>query len=85
MATTHVPIAVPDLGVSDEEEIVVSCWLVATGDAVIEGDRLVELLIGEATFDVASPATGVLTRIVAEIDELVRVGDILGQINADDP
>jgi pyruvate/2-oxoglutarate dehydrogenase complex dihydrolipoamide acyltransferase (E2) component len=73
-------IVVPELGARPTEPIVVSCWLVDVGDEVIEGDRVVELLLGEITFDVASPATGRLERIAVEVDDPVRPGDVLGTI-----
>lgn len=71
-------IVVPELGLGPNDRLTVSCWLVAIGDEVIEGDRLVELLSGEITFDVASPASGRLARIDVDTDEAVGVGSILG-------
>lgn len=79
-----VKILVPELGLDPADEITVSCWLVSQGDEVVEGDRLVELLIGEITFDVPSPASGVLNRVIAEPDEAVAPGAILGEIELND-
>ena len=80
-----IDVLVPDLGTGPDELITVSCLLVEPGDEVVEGDRLVELLIGEITFDVASPTSGKLQSIVAEVDETVVVGSILGTIVPDGP
>lgn len=77
------PLIVPELGLSEDELIQVGCWLVKPGDEVVEGDRVVELWIGEITFDVASPATGRLQRILLDTDEPVAPGAILGQIEED--
>lgn len=45
------PLTLPDLGAGDEE-LRVSCWLVDLGDAVDEGDRVIEILLDGITFDV---------------------------------
>jgi len=75
-----IDIVVPDLGLSSNAVITVSCWLVGAGDEVIEGDRLVELLSDEITFDVSSPASGTLRRIEIETDEPVLPGAVLGRV-----
>ncbi|NJN00391.1 MAG: hypothetical protein HC793_01630, partial [Aquincola sp.] len=36
--------------------LAVSAWLVAPGERVYEGDRVVEILAGEVTIDIGSPA-----------------------------
>ena len=48
-------ILLPELGAAPAA---VSVWFADPGEAVYEGDRLVEILVGGATFDVSSPATG---------------------------
>jgi 2-oxoglutarate dehydrogenase E2 component (dihydrolipoamide succinyltransferase) len=73
-------VVVPELGLSPSEPITLSSWLVRVGDEVFEGDRLVELLIGEMTFDVASPASGRLVQKKVEPDERVAPGGVLGVI-----
>ena len=75
-----IPLIVPELGLPNDEAIVVSCWLVRRGDVLVEGDRVVELLIGEMTFDVPAPATGKLVHVTCEVDETVGPGTILGRI-----
>jgi pyruvate/2-oxoglutarate dehydrogenase complex dihydrolipoamide acyltransferase (E2) component len=60
--------------------IVVSHWFAARGDEVWEGDRLVEVLVGPATFDVPAPATGRLAEIRGEEDDQVRPGAVLGLV-----
>ena len=75
-----IALTVPYLGLPSDELIHVSCWLVSRGDEVVEGDRLVELLIGEITFDVSSPASGRLVDVTAEVDEAVSPGSVLGKI-----
>ena len=49
-------------------------------ETVWEGDRLVEVLVGPATFDVPAPATGRLAEIRAREDDHVLPGALLGYI-----
>lgn len=76
-------VVVPELGLTSRDALAVSCWFVSVGDEVIEGDRLVELVVADATFDVASPATGRLVRIVVDVDDLTSAGAVLGWIDVD--
>jgi pyruvate/2-oxoglutarate dehydrogenase complex dihydrolipoamide acyltransferase (E2) component len=75
-----IPVTVPDLGLPADEPIQISCWLVRRGETVVTGDRLVELLIGEITFDIPAPASGKLADIRAHADEPVSPGAILGHV-----
>jgi pyruvate/2-oxoglutarate dehydrogenase complex dihydrolipoamide acyltransferase (E2) component len=72
-------IIVPDLGLPGVS-ILVSVWLVPLGTAVSAGERLVELLVGDAIVDLAAPADGVLRERVVLEDEPVEVGQVLGWI-----
>ncbi|HXY32792.1 MAG TPA: lipoyl domain-containing protein [Planctomycetaceae bacterium] len=73
----RVPLTLPDLGAGNED-LRVSCWLVDLGDAVDEGDRVVEILMDGVTFDVLAERSGTLTRIERPLDAVVRTGDVLG-------
>lgn len=73
-------VILPDLGTGPDVPIVVSHWFAARGDEVLEGDRLVEILVGPATFDVPAPTTGRLAEIRSEEDDLVEPGAILGLV-----
>ncbi len=73
------PIVLPELNVTDEL-IHISTWLVSSDEPVEFGDRVVEVLIQGITFDVSSPATGVMGRIEKSIDAVVVRGEILGWI-----
>jgi pyruvate/2-oxoglutarate dehydrogenase complex dihydrolipoamide acyltransferase (E2) component len=70
-------ILLPELGASP---LVLSVWLADIGDTVYEGDRLVEILTGGATFDVAAPATGRLCEKRALPDDLLQPGQVLGTV-----
>lgn len=75
----------PDLGLPGHRAIV-SLWLVDVGSEVIEGDRLVEILAGNATVDLSAPASGVLAEVLIDEDEPVTPGQLLGIIvEGDEP
>ena len=77
------PLEAPDLRLPAEEAVVVSAWFVEPGDTFVEGDRLVELLCGEITFDVAAPVSGRLLSIERDVDETVTPGIALASIEPD--
>jgi pyruvate/2-oxoglutarate dehydrogenase complex dihydrolipoamide acyltransferase (E2) component len=74
-----IPIVLPELGAGGAD-VRVSSWLVDLGDEVDAGDRVVEVLLPGATFDVPAPAAGILTGIARPVDSVVRSGDTLGWI-----
>lgn len=78
-----VPITVPDLGLGDRP-ITVSVWLVPPGVRVTRGDRVVELMAGDATVDLSAPATGVLVvrRVREEVAVLPR--QVIGWVRPSD-
>jgi pyruvate/2-oxoglutarate dehydrogenase complex dihydrolipoamide acyltransferase (E2) component len=61
----------------------VCSWHCAAGQRVVEGDRLVEVLAGDVTIDLAAPATGTLVERSAAVDQPVKAGDLLAVIEAD--
>ena len=83
MATqsTTVQIVMPSVGESITEGTVLE-WLKQVGDTVAEGDAVVEISTDKVDGEVFAPAAGVLTKILAEADETVTVGQVLGEIEA---
>jgi pyruvate/2-oxoglutarate dehydrogenase complex dihydrolipoamide acyltransferase (E2) component len=77
-------VILPDLGTGPDVPIVISHWFAARGDRVWEGERLVEVLVGPATFDVSSPASGRLAEIHGLEDDRVESGAVLGLIATTD-
>lgn len=76
----HMPVFLPDLGAAP---IQLSLWFVDPGDLVLEGERLVEVIVTGATFDVASPVTGTLReRLALPRDRLVP-GQVLGMLEVE--
>ena len=69
------PIILPDLGAGP---VRVSVWFADIGDLVYEGDRLVEVMVKGATFDVSAPATGHLIEVTSFPNDLVDPGQTMG-------
>ncbi len=70
-------IILPELGAAP---VRLSVWFAEPGDEVYEGDRLVEVLVGGATFDVSAPATGRLAECRALPNDPIRPGQVLGEL-----
>jgi pyruvate/2-oxoglutarate dehydrogenase complex dihydrolipoamide acyltransferase (E2) component len=81
MTRPRIAIVLPDVGAAP---VVLSAWFADPGDAVFEGDRLVEVLVGGATFDVSSPATGRLAVKQARRNERLAPGQVLGFVELEE-
>ena len=76
----EIPIAMPDLGVP---KATLSLWFVELGSRVEEGERLLEILAGAATFDISAPVAGRLVKRAAISSDRVVPGQVLGYIEID--
>ena len=74
------PIVVPDLGTPNVE---VSVWYVKPGERVYAGDRVVELLLGSATFDILAPCAGTLVEQNAVPAERLTAGQVIGHMESE--
>ena len=74
-------IRLPELGASP---VILSVWFADAGDVVFEGDRVVEVRVGAATFDVAAPATGRLAEKLQLPNDHVTPGQVLGLVDMED-
>lgn len=74
------PIPLPDLG---SPRVVFSLWYVRVGDRLLEGDRVAEVRIPGATFDVSAVADGVLVERLALPNDALEVGQVLGTIEVE--
>ena len=77
-----IEIIVPEMGESVIEATVRS-WLKKEGDFVEAGEALVELETDKVNLEVGAKASGVLAKIQVGEGQDVKVGDVLGSINAD--
>ena len=80
----HTPITLPELGLPEGQRITLSVWYAEQGEFVFEGDRLVEVLTDGATFDVPSPASGVLVERWAYPRDVLQTGQVLGVVEMEE-
>lgn len=73
----------PDLGEGIAEALIVR-WHVEPGQAVREGDPLLDVETDKAMVEIPSPRTGRVTRLGARVGERVPVGALLVVIETGD-
>ncbi|MDG0866143.1 dihydrolipoamide acetyltransferase family protein [Candidatus Lucifugimonas marina] len=61
-------------------EAVIGKWLIKPGDQIEKYDPLVEVITDKVNMDVPSPATGTLTKILAEEGETVLMGAVIAEL-----
>jgi len=69
-------IQMPAMGESVTEGTILE-WHVAEGEEVSEGDTIVEVSTDKIDAEVPAPASGVITKIMAQPDDTVTVGQVL--------
>ena len=77
--TATVQIQMPEMGESVTEGIVLE-WHVAEGDFVNEGDTVVEVSTDKVDAEVPAPTDGVITKLIASVDDEVPVGAPLAEM-----
>jgi 2-oxoglutarate dehydrogenase E1 component len=84
MATraTSVQIKMPQMGESVTEGTILG-WLKQVGDRVEADEPLVEVSTDKVDAEIPAPTAGTLVKILAEADETVQVGSVLGEIEPD--
>jgi pyruvate/2-oxoglutarate dehydrogenase complex dihydrolipoamide acyltransferase (E2) component len=58
----------------------VVAWFVREGERVLEGDRLLEIVVGAASIEIDAPGSGLLAEIRAQVDDTIAPGQVLGII-----
>src|SRR5918997_1639975 len=79
--TATVQITMPEMGESVTEGIVLE-WHVAEGDTVSEGDTVVEVSTDKVDAEVPAPSDGVITKLLVSVDDEVKVGQPLAEMEA---
>jgi len=74
-------IVFPEFAEDGDEKAQLIKWLVPEGTNVEEDDEVMELLTDKATFTVPSPATGKISYVAKEGDE-VSVNTVLGTVES---
>jgi len=72
-----IEIRVPQLPES-VSDATIAAWVIKEGDSVNEEDNLLELETDKVVLEVPAPASGVLTKIIAEQGAIVLAGDVIG-------
>src|SRR5204862_7091582 len=76
-----VQITMPQMGESVTEGTMLE-WHKQEGDQVNEGDVVVEVSTDKVDAEVPAPASGTITRLLAQADETVSVGQVLAEMSA---
>jgi 2-oxoglutarate dehydrogenase E2 component (dihydrolipoamide succinyltransferase) len=74
--STGTVVRMPALG-ENVEEGTITRWLKQPGDAIEADEPLLEVATDKVDTEIPAPATGVLTKLLAEEDSVVAVGDAL--------
>ena len=61
-------------------DIEIFAWAVSEGDAVKKGDKMMEVMVGKTSIEVAVPADGIISVLVEE-GEIVSGDDVIAEIN----
>src|SRR5688500_16297643 len=70
----------PQMGESVTEGTILE-WRVSEGQEIAEGDTVVEVSTDKIDAEVPAPASGVVTKILAQVDDTVTVGQVLAEID----
>ncbi len=70
----------PQMGESVTEGTVLE-WHVSEGQEVAEGDTVVEVSTDKIDAEVPAPASGVITKLLVEVDDVVKVGQVLAELD----
>jgi|GEM_PF-285252 len=73
---SELALTMPKMSMTMEEGTVVA-WLKQPGDAVRQGDVVLEVATDKVDMEVESPFEGTISRVVAEVDDVVPVGEPL--------
>ncbi|HET8593442.1 MAG TPA: 2-oxo acid dehydrogenase subunit E2, partial [Solirubrobacterales bacterium] len=77
--TATVEIQMPAMGESVTEGTVLE-WHVAEGEAVEEGQTVVEVSTDKVDAEVPAPAAGTITKLLVEVADVVQVGAALAEV-----
>lgn len=73
-------ITVPSFGEQKQSETLLNAWYVQPGAQVKEGDDLAELVTDKAAFNLPSPATGTIAKLLVTEGGTVKEGQALAEL-----
>ncbi len=76
-----ISVKLPEISMGVTEATIVK-WLKTVGERIEAGEPLVEVETAKSTIEVESPASGVLSEILAQVDDEVEVGAHIAKIAA---
>jgi 2-oxoisovalerate dehydrogenase E2 component (dihydrolipoyl transacylase) len=77
-------IKMPHVGES-VTEAVVGKWLKQPGDRIEKYEPIVEVVTDKVAMEVPAPASGELTKIIANEGETIAMGTVIGEMESEDP
>jgi pyruvate/2-oxoglutarate dehydrogenase complex dihydrolipoamide acyltransferase (E2) component len=66
------------------ESGMVVAWLKAVGDAVERGEAIAQIQTDKTTLDLEARVAGVLSEILAEVDQEVAVGTVIATVETNE-
>ena len=75
------PIMFPDLGSGMEEGLLLN-WTKQVGDVIKDGDVIAEIETDKTTVEVPVSASGVITQLIGEPGQNLKVGAVIGYVDA---
>lgn len=78
----ELPLTMPKMSMTMEEGTMVS-WLKSEGDSIKSGEPVCEVATDKVDMEVESPFDGILARITAFPDDVVKVGDPIAYVTTD--
>ncbi len=80
-AAGMIQLLMPEMGESVTEGTILE-WLKQEGDAVEEGEAVVEVSTDKVDAEVPAPASGTIAKLLKGVDDTVQVGEALAEISA---
>ncbi|MCX6389167.1 MAG: pyruvate kinase, partial [Solirubrobacterales bacterium] len=81
-AQTTIEVVMPEMGESVTEGTILE-WHCSEGETIGLDDTIVEISTDKVDAEVPSPAAGIVTKILAEEGDTVKVGQVIAEITAD--
>ena len=64
----------------EDEEAVITSWLVSDGATVETGALIAEIMTAKVQYEIEAPASGTIN-ILSEVDDVVAKGAVIGSID----
>jgi pyruvate/2-oxoglutarate dehydrogenase complex dihydrolipoamide acyltransferase (E2) component len=72
-------VKVPKL-TENTDEVTITAWLKKEGDTIGKGEKLVEMTTDKAVFEVESPCSGVVRKILAKVKSVLPTGYVVALV-----